>query len=61
MSEYREGAEIAGRFVILDKLGEGGMGTVFRALQTSLDREVAIKVLHSQVAFTPRARRRFGR
>ncbi|MEZ4459564.1 MAG: protein kinase [bacterium] len=61
MSEYREGAEVAGRFVILDKLGEGGMGTVFRALQTSLDREVALKVLHSQVAFTPRARRRFGR
>lgn len=37
------------------------MGAVYRALQTSLDREVALKVLHSKVAFTPRARRRFGR
>ncbi len=61
MTEYGEGTEVAGRFVILDRLGEGGMGAVFRALQTSLDREVALKVLHSKVAFTPRARRRFGR
>ncbi len=37
------------------------MGAVYRALQTSLDREVALKVLHSDVAFTARARRRFGR
>lgn len=37
------------------------MGAVFRALQTSLDREVALKVLHSDKAFTARARRRFGR
>lgn len=61
MPEYAEGQEVAGRFVILDRLGEGGMGAVYRALQTSLDREVALKVLHSKVAFTSRARRRFGR
>jgi tetratricopeptide (TPR) repeat protein len=61
MPEYAEGTEVAGRFVILDRIGEGGMGAVYRSLQTSLDREVALKVLHSKVAFTPRARRRFGR
>ncbi len=61
MSQFSEGSEVAGRFVVLDPIGEGGMGAVYRALQTSLDREVALKVLHSQVAFTPRARRRFGR
>ncbi|MEM7516783.1 MAG: serine/threonine-protein kinase, partial [Planctomycetota bacterium] len=32
-----------------------------RALQTSLDRQVALKVLHAQNAFTARARRRFAR
>lgn len=61
MSNYAEGTTVAGRFVILGPIGEGGMGTVYRALQRSLDREVALKVLHSKVAFTARARRRFGR
>ena len=61
MADYKEGSEVAGRFVILDRIGEGGMGAVYRALQTSLDREVALKVLHSKVAFTAKARRRFGR
>ena len=61
MAQYKEGSEIAGRFVIQSRIGEGGMGAVYRALQTSLDREVALKVLHSQNAFTSRARRRFAR
>ncbi|MBA2661535.1 MAG: tetratricopeptide repeat protein [Bradymonadaceae bacterium] len=61
MSEIFEGTIVAGRFVVAERIGEGGMGAVYRALQTSLDREVALKVLHSQQAFTARARRRFGR
>lgn len=61
MTDYSEGAEVAGRFVIIDRIGEGGMGAVYRALQISLDREVALKVLHANVALTARARRRFAR
>lgn len=61
MSNYEEGSAIAGRFVVHEKIGQGGMGAVFRALQTSLDRDVALKVLHSDKAFTARDRRRFGR
>jgi serine/threonine protein kinase len=34
-----------GRFVILAKLGEGGMGLIYQAKDPSLDRDVAIKVL----------------
>lgn len=37
--------EQLGEFVLQEKIGSGGMGTVFRALQTSLHREVAVKVL----------------
>jgi tetratricopeptide (TPR) repeat protein/predicted Ser/Thr protein kinase len=39
-----------GRFVVLSTLGRGGMGTVFKAYDESLDRAVAIKLLHSSTS-----------
>lgn len=39
-----------GRFVALEKLGEGGMGLVIAAFDPQLDRRVAIKMLHDDVS-----------
>ena len=48
-------------FRITAKLGEGGMGEVYRAEDTKLGREVAIKVLPSELASDPERRKRFER
>lgn len=50
-----------GKYRIVQLLGEGGMGAVYRAEQTNLRREVAVKVLLRGAAARPDARRRFER
>ena len=50
-----------GPYEILSPLGAGGMGEVYRARDTKLDRDVAIKVLPESVAADPDALARFER
>jgi len=54
------GREIAGRYRILAKLGEGGMGAVFRAEQISLKRTVAVKLLRPEILGNQMLLRRFN-
>jgi serine/threonine-protein kinase len=52
---------VLGQYVLLDRIGQGGTGTVYRALHRHMQREVAIKLLHSELAESPEALRRFQR
>ncbi|MCA9887595.1 MAG: protein kinase, partial [Anaerolineae bacterium] len=58
MHEY-VGKSIA-HYQIISLLGEGGMGAVFKALDTKLDRTVALKVMQPMLARQPEFRDRFN-
>src|SRR5258705_3050958 len=44
------GSLFAGRFVIVEQIGEGGMGEVYKAIDTRLDGPVALKMIRASVA-----------
>ncbi len=55
------GTVIAGRFRLEEVVGGGGFGMVYRATQLSVDRQVALKLFHDDVARDPTTRRRIQR
>src|SRR5271157_124033 len=50
-----------GPYEIVSPLGAGGMGEVYRARDTRLDRTVAVKILPAHLSESPEAKQRFDR
>ncbi len=61
MADPYIGRDIAGQFKILEKIGSGGMGAVYKAEQPEMRRFVAVKILHPRYLSRPDLVSRFRR
>jgi serine/threonine-protein kinase len=61
LPDTRIGTVLAGRYVIDEVIGEGGMATVYRAHHKLVDRPVAVKIMNPMLASDPIVRERFRR
>ena len=52
---------IQGDYLLLEVIGQGGMGVVYKGVHTILEREVAIKILHPNLTADPATEKRFLR
>ena len=55
------GTTLAGRYLVEDVIGEGGMATVYRARHKLVDRPCAVKIMNPALASDPTTRERFRR
>ncbi len=55
------GRVVAGKYRVGERVGQGGMGTVYEALQIGLNRRVAVKILKRELSFDPDTVARFQR
>lgn len=57
--EFTTGSTFAGRYQIIEELGKGGMGKVFRVLDKELNEEVALKLIKPEIATNKNTVERF--
>ena len=60
-AEERSKHQVIGEYTLLEELGGGGMGRVFRAVHRKLDRQVALKLLPQSLVQSPESVQRFHR
>jgi len=58
---FPPGHLFGGRFLIVERIGAGGMGLVYKAIDTTLNSEVALKLIHPALALIPSFVERFRR
>jgi len=54
------GSTFAGRYRIVEELGKGGMGAVYKALDTQINEDVAIKLIRPEIAADEKVLERFS-
>jgi tetratricopeptide (TPR) repeat protein len=59
--DFEPGLTFAGRFTIIERIGAGGMGVVYKAIDTALDSLVALKLIQPALARSPTLAKRFRR
>ena len=60
IQELSTGSIFAGRYQIIEELGRGGMGKVYRALDKKLNEEVALKLIKPEIASDKKTLERFS-
>jgi serine/threonine protein kinase/tetratricopeptide (TPR) repeat protein len=57
--ELKRGSVFAGRYEIIEELGEGGMGKIYRVEDTKADEEIALKLIKPEIAADKKTIERF--